>query len=72
MNRKNMCILITAILMLMLYFTIFDDNYSQEGFTPDIRGLYNPRRRQLRMYTENLTKQANEYVNNLKKTFSWS
>lgn len=71
MNRKNMHILITLVFIVLVIVYFSGDN-DQEGFTSGIREFYNPRRRQLRMYTEKLTKQANEYIYTLKKTFSWA
>jgi hypothetical protein len=65
-----MCILFTLVLIILLI--IYLSNADQEGFTSSIRGLYNPKKRQIRMYREKITRQVNEYINNLKKTFSWA
>jgi|AntAceMinimDraft_18_1070375.scaffolds.fasta_scaffold39355_3 thiosulfate reductase cytochrome b subunit len=71
MNRENKYILAALILIVLIivYFSVF---CVKENFTPDIRGMYNPNKRNLRIYSEKLKKQANEYVNNLRKTFSWA
>jgi hypothetical protein len=44
----------------------------KEEFTSDIRGMYNPRKREVRLYVDKLKKQATEYVEVLHKTFSWA
>ena len=69
MNCKNKYILAALILMLLIivYFSVFD---VKEEFTPSIRGLYNPKKREVRLYVDNLKKQATEYVDTLHKTFS--
>jgi hypothetical protein len=71
MNCKNKYILAALILMLLIivYFSVFD---VKEEFTPSIRGLYNPKKREVRLYVDNLKKQATEYVDTLHKTFSWA
>jgi hypothetical protein len=66
-----MHILITLVFIVLVIVYFSGDN-DQEGFTSGIREFYNPRRRQLRMYREKITRQVNEYINNLKKTFSWA
>jgi hypothetical protein len=73
MNYKLKYILILASLVLIGLASVYvNDLNVKEDFTPGIRGIYNPKKRAIRLYTENIKKQANEYVNNLQKTFSWS
>jgi len=69
MNCKNQYILAALILMILIfaYFSMFA---VKEDFTPSIRGLYNPKKREVRLYVDKLKKQATEYVDILHKTFS--
>ena len=69
MNCKNKYILVGIILMILIfiYFSVFA---VKEEFTPSIRGMYNPKKREVRLYVDNLKKQATEYVDVLQKTFS--
>jgi hypothetical protein len=71
MNCKNKYILAAVILMILIiiYFSVFA---VKEEFTPSIRGMYNPKKREVRLYVDKLTKQAIEYVDVLQKTFSWA
>jgi hypothetical protein len=69
MNCKNIYILAALILMILIiiYFSFF---HVKEEFTPSIRSLYNPRKREVRLYVDKLKKEATEYVDILHKTFS--
>ena len=69
MNCKKKYILAAIILMILIiiYFSMFA---VKEEFTPSIRGMYNPKKREVRLYVDNLKKQATEYVDVLHKTFS--
>ena len=71
MNCKKKYILAALILMILIitYFSVFA---VKEEFTPTIRGMYNPKKREVRLYVDNLKKQATEYVDTLQKTFSWA
>ena len=71
MNSKNKYILAALILMLLIiiYFSVFA---VKEEFTPSIRSMYNPKKREVRLYVDKLKKQATEYVDVLHKTFSWA
>jgi hypothetical protein len=71
MNSKNKYILAAIILMILIiiYFSVFA---VKEEFTPTIRSMYNPKKREVRLYVDNLKKQATEYVDTLQKTFSWA
>ena len=71
MKCKNKYILAVVILMILIiiYFSVFD---VKEEFTPTIRGMYNPKKREVRLYVDKLQKQATEYVDTLQKTFSWA
>ena len=71
MNSKKKYILAAIILMILIiiYFSVFA---VKEEFTPSIRGMYNPKKREVRLYVDNLKKQATEYVDVLQKTFSWA
>jgi len=71
MNSKNKYIAVALILMILIiaYFSVFA---VKEEFTPSIRGMYNPKKRQIRLYADKLKKQATEYVDTLHKTFSWA
>ena len=71
MNSKNKYILTALILMILIiaYFGVFD---VKEEFTSDIRGMYNPKKRQIRLYVDTVNKQATEYMAILQKTFSWA
>lgn len=71
MNCKKQYILFALILILLLiiYFSVFA---VKEEFTPSIRAMYNPTKREIRLYADNLKKQATEYVDVLQKTFSWA
>ena len=77
MNCKNNYIVAVFIFMILIiiYFSVFAVKISlcavKEEFTPSIRSLYNPRKREVRLYVDNLKKQATEYVDTLHKTFSW-
>ena len=70
-SKKNKYILAALILMILViaYFSVFA---VKESFTPSIRGMYNPKKRQIRLYADKLKKQATEYVDILQKTFSWA
>ena len=68
-TKKCVYFAFVSMLLVIVYFVIFDDY--QEGFTSHIRGLYNPRVRQIRMYKEQLQKQAVDYVSMLKKSVNW-
>ena len=78
MNSKNKYILTALILMILIiiYLSIFAVKVSvfavKEDFTPTIRGMYNPKKREVRLYADKLKKQATEYVDTLHKTFSWA
>ena len=73
MNDKIKYIVLVASLVLIGLASVYvNDLNVKEDFTPGIRSIYNPNKRAIRLYTENIQKQANEYVNNLQKTFSWS
>ena len=65
-------VLVASLVLIGLASVYVNDLNVKENFTPGIRGIYNPQKRAIRLYTENIKKQANEYVNNLQKTFSWS
>ena len=69
MNCKNKYIVAAFILMILIiiYFIVFA---VKEEFTPSIRGMYNPKKREIRMYVDKLKKEATEYVDILQKTFS--
>jgi capsular polysaccharide biosynthesis protein len=71
MNSKNKYILLALILIILIiaYFSVF---VVKEEFTSDIRGMYNPRKREIRLYADKLKKKATEYVDTLQKTFSWA
>ena len=71
MTSKKQYILVALILMLLsiIYFSVFA---VKEEFTPTIRSMYNPKKREIRLYVDNLKKQATEYVDTLQKTFSWA
>jgi hypothetical protein len=71
MKCKNKYILAALIFMILIiiYFSVFD---VKEEFTPTIRGMYNPKKREVRLYVDKLQKQATEYVDTLQKTFSWA
>ena len=71
MNCKNKYILAALILMILAfaYFSVFA---VKEDFTPSIRGMYNPKKREVRLFVDKLKKQATEYVDVLQKTFSWA
>ncbi len=71
MNCKNKYILAALIFMILIiiYFSMFA---VKEEFTPSIRSMYNPKKREVRLYVDKLTKQATEYVDTLQKTFSWA
>jgi thiosulfate reductase cytochrome b subunit len=66
---KNKYIVAAFILMIVIiiYFSVFA---VKEEFTPSIRSMYNPKKREVRLYVDNLKKQATEYVDVLQKTFS--
>jgi thiosulfate reductase cytochrome b subunit len=70
MNCKNKYIL-TALILLILIIAYFRVFAVKEDFTPNIRGMYNPKKRQIRLYVDKVKKQATEYVDILQKTFSW-
>jgi len=71
MNSKNKYIL--ALLISMIFIFIYFSMFAvKEEFTSDIRGMYNPRKREVRLYVDKLRKQATEYVDILHKTFSWA
>jgi hypothetical protein len=79
MKCKNKYILAVVILMILIiiYFSVlFAVKFSvfdvKEEFTPTIRGMYNPKKREVRLYVDKLQKQATEYVDTLQKTFSWA
>jgi hypothetical protein len=69
MNCKNKYILVGIILMILIfiYFSVFA---VKEEFTSSIRGMYNPKKREIRLYVDKVKKQATEYVDILQKTFS--
>ena len=71
MNSKNKYILVALILMVLIiiYFRVFA---VKEEFIPSIRAMYNPKKREVRLYADKLKKQATEYVDILHKTFSWA
>ena len=71
MNCKNKYILAGLILLILIiaYFSVFA---VKEEFTPSIRGMYNPKKREIRLYVDKVKKQATEYVDILQKTFSWA
>lgn len=71
MNCKKQYILVALILIILtiIYFSVFA---VKEEFTPTIRSMYNPKKREIRLYVDNLKKQATEYVDVLQKTFSWA
>ena len=71
MNSKNKYILTALILLILIiaYFRVFS---VKEDFTPSIRGMYNPKKRQIRLYVDKVNKQATEYMDILQKTFSWA
>ena len=71
MNCKNKYILAALILLILIiaYFRVFA---VKEDFTPSIRGMYNPKKREIRLYVDKVKKQATEYVDILQKTFSWT
>ena len=71
MNCKKKYILAALILMILIivYFSVFA---VKEEFTPSIRGMYNPKKREVRLYVDKLKKEATEYVDILHKTFSWA
>ena len=71
MNSKNKYIL-SALILMILIIAYFSAVSVKEDFTPNIRGMYNPKKRQIRLYADNLKKQATEYVDILHKTFSWT
>ena len=71
MNSKNKYIL-TALILLILIIAYFRVFAVKEDFTPNIRGMYNPKKRQIRLYVDKVKKQATEYVDILQKTFSWA
>jgi len=72
MNCKNNYIFIALLLCFILVIIYFSNFNTKEDFTPGIRSIYNPNKRRLRLYTEQIQKHAINYVNNLQKTFSWS
>ena len=73
MNYKIKYIVILVSLVLIGLASIYVNELNvKEDFTSGIRGIYNPNKRAIRLYTENIKKQANEYVHNLQKTFSWA
>ena len=73
MNDKIKYVVVVVSLVLIGLASVYvNDLNVKENFTPGIRGIYNPNKRAVRLYTENIKKQANEYVHNLQKTFSWS
>ena len=69
MTSKKQYILIALMVMILsiIYFSVFA---VKEEFTPTIRSMYNPKKREIRLYVDNLKKQATEYVDVLQKTFS--
>ena len=71
MTSKKQYILVALMLMILsiIYFSVFA---VKEEFTPTIRSMYNPKKREIRLYVDNLKKQATEYVDVLQKTFSWA
>ena len=71
MRCKNKYIL-TALILMILIFAYFSEFAVKEDFTPSIRGMYNPKKREVRLYADKLKKQATEYVDTLHKTFSWA
>ena len=78
MKCKNNYIVAAFILMILIiiYFSVFAVKVSvfavKEDFTPSIRGMYNPKKREVRLYVDKVKKQATEYVDILQKTFSWT
>ncbi len=76
MKCKNNYIVAAFILMILIiiYFSVFAVKIGvcavKEEFTPSIRSMYNPKKREVRLYVDNLKKQATEYVDVLQKTFS--
>ena len=71
MNSKNKYIL-SALILMILIIAYFSAVSVKEDFTPNIRGMYNPKKRQIRLYVDKVKKQATEYVDILHKTFSWT
>jgi hypothetical protein len=71
MNSKKKYIL-AAIILMILIIIYFSAVSVKEDFTSGIRGMYNPKKREVRLYVDNLKKQATEYVDVLHKTFSWA
>lgn len=71
MNSKNKYILAALILMILII-AYFSAGSVKEDFTSDIRSMYNPKKREVRLYVDKLKKQATEYVDVLQKTFSWA
>ena len=76
MKSKNNYIVAAFIFMILIiiYFSVFAVKFSvcavKEDFTPSIRGMYNPKKREVRLYVDKLKKEATEYVDILQKTFS--
>ena len=76
MKCKNNYIVAAFIFMILIiiYFSVFAVKFSvcavKEDFTPSIRGMYNPKKREVRLYVDKLKKEATEYVDILQKTFS--
>ena len=71
MNSKNKYIL-AALILTILIIAYFSAVSVKEDFTPSIRGMYNPKKREVRLYVDKLKKQSTEYVDVLQKTFSWT
>ena len=71
MNSKNKYIL-SALILMILIIAYFSAVSVKEDFTSDIRSMYNPKKRQIRLYVDKVKKQATEYVDILHKTFSWA
>ena len=71
MNSKNKYIL-SALILMILIIAYFSAVSVKEDFTSDIRSMYNPKKRQIRLYVDKVKKQATEYVDILHKTFSWT
>jgi hypothetical protein len=71
MKSKNNYIVAAFIFMILIiiYFSVFA---VKEEFTPSIRSIYNPKKREVRLYVDKLKKEATEYVHVLHKTFSWA
>ena len=71
MNSKKKYILAALILIILIiaYFSVFA---VKEEFTSSLRGMYNPKKREIRLHVEKIKKQATEYVDILHKTFSWA